>query len=792
MVELLLSLPHVSKLYPLSYFLFISSSFCWTVPFHNIFGPPAPPRVQNFPDIEYDELIRQDGFLRERLDSIGLSVLDVPGNGECLFASSSEQTSGEDYVSPEELRRRVCDELDNNRGLYQQFDTPGESNYFDDYDHRVQEMRKKGTYGENEELVAISKVLGRTIHVYLYRFHEGVDDHYILPITHPSLSEEDCRHRPVVKLSRHLDIHYNIVEPKDGIIFRKRTAIVRLSMIRESRITVNEITGNGLESIVRLPDTALSDIFSYLGPNDMIRFSLSNPSSLYGIGCQAANQQIKIITQNYNYLLDQMPHEFHRKSWSACGTYQQVIANLPTYRARFDQVVGDVQLSPSNPCQLVRNCTVREKYSNPGLYTSCPPTRTGGFAVCNRIMSEGTNRIVFDCEEGFKFNQHVGITRPWGYSPRFTSYTDCLSPSPLDDTFVGNTFPVYWRHPHYNAAMFCFVQPNVGRVRQRDRTYPDIVTEETVLVPRSRSGRGERYTKIILELDFSEGANCGKLRLLLDHDGNRKVTLARRLRGPYVWTAMIGKQPSMFGEHPAECTNLAGLRFDGDSERICWARSSRQYVKLEDRYHLPGEKFLFKQSGITISDYTELIAQQERQQEENILPENNNDNVPDIILTLNDGNDPVLNDDNDENDSVVNDENDPVVNDDNEDNDLVLNDDNEDNDPVLNDENNPVVNEDNDPVLNNENNPVVNDDNDPVLNDDDNEHIHNDEEEDTNGFWPEGPVVNEDGDVNDNWIAPWIAAVRRANEDGDQEGELPPVEETREEGEQEPPEGEYV
>ena len=34
--------------------------------------------------------------------------------------------------------------------------------------------------------------------------------------------------------------------------------------------------------------------------------------------------------------------------------------------------------------------------------------------------------------------------------------------------------------------------------------------------------------------------------------------------------------------------------------------------------------------------------------------------------------------------------------------------------------------------------------------------------------------------------------MRRANEDGDQEGELPPVEETREEGEQEPPEGEYV
>ena len=26
-------------------------------------------------------------------------------------------------------------------------------------------------------------------------------------------------------------------------------------------------------------------------------------------------------------------------------------------------------------------------------------------------------------------------------------------------------------------------------------------------------------------------------------------------------------------------------------------------MQLEDRYHLPGEKFLFKQSGITISDY---------------------------------------------------------------------------------------------------------------------------------------------------------------------------------------------
>ena len=777
-LELLLSLLHVSKLYPLSFFL--SSSFCWTVPFHNIFGsfldifgspappqvPERPPQVPNFPDIEYDELIRQDGFFRERLDSIGLSVVEVPGNGECLFAASSEQTSGQDYVSPEELRRRVCDELENNRQLYQQFDTPGESNYFNDYDHRVQEMRKKGTYGENEELVALSKVLGRTIDVYLYRFHEGADDHYVLPITHPSLSEEDCRRRPKVKLSRHLDNHFNIVEQKDGIISRKRRAIVRLSMIRESRITVKEITGNCLESITRLPDTALGDIFSYLGPNDMIRFSLSNPSSLYGIGCQAANQQINIITQNYNYLLDQMPHEFHRKSWSACGTYQQLIANLPNYRARFDQVVGDVQLSPSNPCQLVRNCTVREKYSNPGLYTSCPPTRTGGFAVCNRIMSEGTNRIVFDCEEGFKFNQHVGITRPWGYSPRFTSYTDCLSPSPLDDTFVGNTFPVYWRAPNINAAMFCFVQPNVGLVRQRDRTYPDIVTEATIIVPRSRVSRGERFTKIILELDFSEGANSGKLRLLLDHDGNRKVTLARRLRGPYVWTAMIGKQPSMFGEPTAECTNLAGLRFDGDSERICWARSSRRrYVQLEDRYHLPGEKFLFKQSGITISDYTEVIAQQERQQEENILPENN-DNV-----------DPVLNDDND---PVLNDGNDPVLNDDNEDNDpTILNDDNV-NDPVVNDENDPFINDDND--------------NDPVVNDDDNEHIPNDEEEDRGQG--NDPVLNDDNEDNDpilnddNDNDPVINP--RANEDGDQEGELPPVEETQEEGEQEPPEGEYV
>ena len=148
---------HVSKLYLLSFFVFISSSFCWTLPFHNMFGSPARQKVPNFPNISEDELTRQDGCLRERLDRIGLSVVEVPGNGDCMFSSTSEQTSGEDYVSPEELRRRVCDELENNRELYQQFDTPGESNYFDDYDHRVQEMRKKGTYGENEELLAISK-----------------------------------------------------------------------------------------------------------------------------------------------------------------------------------------------------------------------------------------------------------------------------------------------------------------------------------------------------------------------------------------------------------------------------------------------------------------------------------------------------------------------------------------------------------------------------------------------------------------------------------------------------------
>jgi OTU domain-containing protein 3 len=94
--------------------------------------------------------------LQLELKQMLLCLVDITGDGNCLFRSLSDQIYGNQNCHAE-IRQCICDHIEAKKEFYVDFIT--------EKDH-VQQMRKDGVYGGNLELVAASRLYKRNIHVY--------------------------------------------------------------------------------------------------------------------------------------------------------------------------------------------------------------------------------------------------------------------------------------------------------------------------------------------------------------------------------------------------------------------------------------------------------------------------------------------------------------------------------------------------------------------------------------------------------------------------------------------------
>lgn len=89
-----------------------------------------------------------------QLKAAGLVIREVPGDGNCLFRSLSDQITGN---SQQHLiyRLEVCDYLEANKKEFVPF--------FEDFDGDVRDLRKDGIFAGNESLVAFARLKGVSI-----------------------------------------------------------------------------------------------------------------------------------------------------------------------------------------------------------------------------------------------------------------------------------------------------------------------------------------------------------------------------------------------------------------------------------------------------------------------------------------------------------------------------------------------------------------------------------------------------------------------------------------------------
>ena len=127
-----------------------------------------------------------------------IGIKTITSDGACLFRSVADQVYGDGGdLSHANLRVKVCGWLEREKKNLENFVCHAEN---EGIDAHICEMRKPDTYGTNLEVVALSAILLREIHIHAY------DYEYPLVMLHESVHHVSG---PPLMISRRRDNHYN-------------------------------------------------------------------------------------------------------------------------------------------------------------------------------------------------------------------------------------------------------------------------------------------------------------------------------------------------------------------------------------------------------------------------------------------------------------------------------------------------------------------------------------------------------------------------------------------------------
>ncbi|KAI8891986.1 hypothetical protein BC833DRAFT_626265 [Globomyces pollinis-pini] len=177
--------------------------------------------------------------LESQLNLLGLELVEIQGDGNCLFRAISDQLNGSSNEHAN-IRADICNHIDISRDLYQPF-------MEEDFDKYLNRMRKLGVYGGNLELVAASRLFKVKIAV-----HQLQQDIWII-----SDSDEN---ENTIHIAYHSWEHYSSIRSKGATRSGIPKVVINQSHIEtqlEQSTDSNTISEN--ERIV-IQSTHLSDM----------------------------------------------------------------------------------------------------------------------------------------------------------------------------------------------------------------------------------------------------------------------------------------------------------------------------------------------------------------------------------------------------------------------------------------------------------------------------------------------------------------------------------------------------
>lgn len=147
---------------------------------------------------ELEAEIRKEKLFIETLKDKGLQVIEIEGDGNCLFRSISHQLFGvEDYH--EDLRAQCVEHMIFHKNRFSMF-------CFEDFDEHMKEMAKVGIWGDDLEIRALEEIIDRNIRIYSSDSKEMGT-----PINNNFEEEDLLKGSPPITLSYHGSNHYNSV-----------------------------------------------------------------------------------------------------------------------------------------------------------------------------------------------------------------------------------------------------------------------------------------------------------------------------------------------------------------------------------------------------------------------------------------------------------------------------------------------------------------------------------------------------------------------------------------------------
>lgn len=148
---------------------------------------------------------REEIELSNILSQLGMTILHVSGDGNCMFRSIADQLTGDDE-NYEVFRVKILDYIVEHKDYFALFMEDDEN--MDDY---ITRMRDNGEWGGHQELYAASQCFSANITIYQL---DG-PTYVISADTTGKGSNKKCME---LRLSYHGDCHYNSVRVKDNVV----------------------------------------------------------------------------------------------------------------------------------------------------------------------------------------------------------------------------------------------------------------------------------------------------------------------------------------------------------------------------------------------------------------------------------------------------------------------------------------------------------------------------------------------------------------------------------------------
>lgn len=167
------------------------------------------------------------GTFEERMASIGLHIIEVEGDGNCLYRSVAHQFYLNEERHPE-IRAAVGSHMRKHRDRYASFCTI-------DYDDYLERQSEDRTWGDDLEIKALEEIFDRRIVIY------SSDSPFLEPIATDFVGNGPSDESQPIILSYHGQMHYNSV-------FNEKSALPLVKRGSSNILTEREITSVGKQS----------------------------------------------------------------------------------------------------------------------------------------------------------------------------------------------------------------------------------------------------------------------------------------------------------------------------------------------------------------------------------------------------------------------------------------------------------------------------------------------------------------------------------------------------------------